>query len=649
MSDDTAAGAARKAGAIALALFMAMGALGVCVASCSPRERDQRAPLAGAGTATAAVAAAGMKAGAAAAFADAPFMDASLSADARALDLLSRMSLDEKLGQMTQAARDYLGHESNIAKYGLGSVLSGGGSAPARNTPEGWANMVDGYQAQALSTRLGIPLLYGVDAVHGHNNLYGAVIFPHNIGLGAGADPSTVERAARVSAMETAATGIRWTFAPCLAVPQDERWGRSYEGFSEDGALVAKLGEAAIRGFQGSADYSELGQPAYIMATAKHYLADGATTGGVDQGDAAISEAELRARHLAPYEAAMRAGVGSVMVSFSSWNGLKLHQHSYLINDVLKGELGFKGFVVSDWAGIKHLPGGGAEQIALGINAGIDMVMVPDSWREFLADIRAQVQAGAIAVERIDDAAFRILRAKFLLGLFERPLTDRSLIALVGSGEHREAARKAVRQSVVVLKNGGLLPLPRDGVRIAVVGAAADDLGYQCGGWTISWQGSRGTITQGTTILEALRDELGQGSSIRHVESAAGLTDIDLAVVVAAEEPYAEMKGDDSSLSFPPSSRDDIRALKAQGIAVLTILMSGRPLVINEELKNSDAFVAAWLPGSEAAGISDILFGAYAPTGRLSFTWFDSVQSIPVNATKAGQGVLFPFGYGLSW
>jgi beta-glucosidase len=567
----------------------------------------------------------------------------------RASLLLARMSLEEKIGQMTQPARDYLGHESNITKYGLGSVLSGGGSAPKENLPKAWADMVDHYQQQALATRLGIPLLYGVDAVHGHNNLKGAVIFPHNVGLGATGNADLVEQIARATALETAATGIRWTFAPCVAVPLDERWGRTYEGFSEDTALVSLLGGAAVRGYQGPADHSRLSESSFILATAKHYLGDGGTSGGIDQGNVQMEEEELRALFLPPYEEAIEAGVGTVMVSFSSWNGLRMHQHRYLITEVLKGELGFKGFVLSDWNGHKQLPGSHADQIALAVNAGIDMLMVPESWREFIRDLSALVREGRVDPSRIDDAVYRILLAKFRLGLFEVPMADRDLLPLVGNPGHRALARRAVSESVVVLKNSGLLPIDATGLRIGLVGQAADDIGYQSGGWTISWQGSPGPITEGTTILQGLRKAVPDPSLVIHANRAADLGPVDLAIVVAAEPPYAEGKGDNRHLAFPANAGAAIRELAARGIPVLTILISGRPLVINEALEQSTAFLAVWLPGTEGAGISDIILGTAKPTGRLPFTWFDSVAAIPVNARDPGPGVLFPFNYGLSW
>ncbi|MBU0955487.1 MAG: glycoside hydrolase family 3 C-terminal domain-containing protein, partial [Spirochaetes bacterium] len=436
---------------------------------------------------------------------------------------------------------------------------------------------------------------------------------------------------------------------PCVAVPQDERWGRTYEGFSEDSALVSRLGAAAVLGLQGSADLLQLADTGFILATAKHFVGDGGTAKGKDQGDAVIDEETLRAMHLPPYEAAIKAGVRSVMISFSSWNGVKLHQHKYLITDVLKIELDFSGFVVSDWAGVKQLPGSPKEQIRLAINAGIDMVMVPDSWREFISDLRSLVQSGEVEMARIDDAVYRILLTKFELGLFERPLADRELLALVGSAEHRQLAREAVQASLVVLKNNNILPLSAGLRRIGVVGAAADDIGAQCGGWTITWQGANGAITEGTTILEGIQSLAGPQLQLVYAKTAAELGPVDLAIVVAAEKPYAEGQGDDPVLAFPSGMAAEVKRLKAAGIPVLTILLSGRPLLAGDVVADSDAFIAAWLPGTEGGGIADLLFGKVSPSGTLPFTWFSDIASIPLNAKKAGPGVLFPAGYGLSW
>src|SRR5208282_4271614 len=421
--------------------------------------------------------------------------------------LLAQMTLTEKIGQMVQVDSSALKDKADVQKYFLGSVLSGGTSDPADgNSVRSWLNFVTEFQNQALQTRLKIPLLYGIDAVHGHNNIDGAVIFPHHIGMGATHDPKLVESAERVTAGEVAGTGIRWAFAPCLTVPQDERWGRTYEGYSDNPALVAELGAAAVRGFQGD----ELsGNPDSVLASAKHYIGDGGTQGGKDQGNTVCDEATLRKLYLPPYRAAIKAGVGSIMVSYSSWNGQKMHGNKYLLTDVLKGELGFKGFLVSDWAAIDQLSPDYKNDVEQSINAGLDMIMIPNgadkpnNYIEFIGDLKALVAGGKVSQARVDDAVRRILRIKFALGLFESTATDPKLTAAIGSPEHRTVARHCVRESLVLLKNEKhVLPLSKKIKHLAVVGAAADDLGIQCGGWTIDWQGRMGEVTHGgTTIL----------------------------------------------------------------------------------------------------------------------------------------------------
>jgi len=402
-------------------------------------------------------------------------------------DCLAKMTLDEKIGQMTQVAHNYLTTPSDIATYALGSLLSGGGGGPngAGGTAAQWADMYDNYQSFALQSRLGIPLIYGVDAVHGHNNVLGAVIFPHNIGMGATRNTALEQQAAQITRDEVLGTGIDWTFAPCVCVPRDDRWGRTYEGFSEDQTLAAQMGAAAIKGFQGAG----LG-PTTIMATAKHYIADGGTAWGtgssgyqIDQGDARISEAELRAIHLPPYQSAIQNGVGAVMVSYSSWNGVKDHANQYLITSVLKGELGFAGIVVSDWAGINQISSDYPTAVRTAINAGIDMVMVPDNYKTFISTLRTEVNAGRVPLLRIDDAVTRILNVKFALDLFNHPYTDRTYTGQVGSAAHRAVARQAVRESQVLLKNDGVLPLSKtSSYKIVVGGSHANNLGYKCGG-----------------------------------------------------------------------------------------------------------------------------------------------------------------------
>ncbi|MEV4798414.1 glycoside hydrolase family 3 N-terminal domain-containing protein [Nonomuraea sp. NPDC049421] len=577
-----------------------------------------------------------------------PYQDPSLPVATRVDDLMGRMSLDEKLGQMTQAERGSVS-TSDVTTYRLGSVLSGGGSAPSPNTATGWADMYDRFQNAALATPLGIPLVYGVDAVHGHNNVVGATIFPHNIGLGATRDPGLVQRIGRATAEEVAGTGIDWNFAPCLCVARDDRWGRTYESYGETPDLPSEMA-SIITGLQGDT----LNGPASVLATAKHYLGDGGTAGGTDQGDARVSESELRAVHLPPFEAAVERGVGSVMISFSSWNGTKLHGHRYLITDVLKGELGFDGFVVSDWNGIDQIdgaPGTSAQDVRTAVNAGVDMAMVPTEWRRFIELLRAEVQAGRVTTARVDDAVRRILTKKFELGLFEEPLTDRSYTSTVGSAAHRALAREAVAKSQVVLKNANdLLPLARTGGKIFVAGKSADDIGNQSGGWTISWQGSSGDITPGTTILEGIRDTVGSGATVTYSRDGGGIDgSYRVAVAVVGETPYAEGQGDrPGGLGLDSTDLNTLATLRASGVPLVVVLVSGRPLDIAAQLPGWDALVAAWLPGTEGQGVADVLFGAVEPSGKLPMTWMSSASQQPINAGD-GKTPLFPQGFGLTY
>jgi len=564
-------------------------------------------------------------------------------------DLLARMTIDEKVGQMTQPDHTYLKSPDDVARYFLGSVLSGGNSEIPDVSAAGWAEFVTGLQRRALTTRLGVPLLYGVDAVHGHNNVRGAVIFPHNIGLGCTRNPKIVEEAARVTAQEVAATGMHWTFGPCVTVPQDERWGRTYEGFGETPGLVADLGAAAVRGFQGE----DLSRPGGVLASAKHYVGDGGTTNGIDQGDTRVDEATLRGLHLPGYVAAVKAGVGTVMASFSSWNGQKIHGHKYLLTTVLKGELGFKGFVVSDWKAIEQLPGDYAQQVQASIDAGVDMVMVPDVYREFFDTLKKLVVAGRLPMARIDDAVRRILTVKFSMGLFERPFGDQSLLAQVGSAAHRSVARQAVRESLVLLANrNAVLPLAPTTPGIVVAGKAADDIGMQCGGWTITWQGARGPITPGTTILQAIRNAAPR-STVSFSPTGEVAKGAKVAVVVIGEAPYAEGTGDRTDLSLDPADVALVRRVKASGLPTVVVLLSGRPMILEPILPDADAIVAAWLPGTEGDGVADVLFGAYNPTGKLSHTWPRSMAQIPINVGPSGEKPkaepLFEYGFGLRY
>ncbi len=573
--------------------------------------------------------------------------------------LIAIMTLDEKVGQMTQAERGSL-EENEIQDLFLGSILSGGGSAPG-DTPESWADMYDQMQNAALSTRLGIPIIYGSDAVHGHNNLPGAVIFPHNIGLGCTRNPGLIREAGRITAIETAATGVDWTFAPCLAVVRDDRWGRTYESFGEDPELQQRFAADAVYGYQGD----DLGADTTIAACAKHYVADGGTAYGtsnyttgwpvtfeylVDRGDAQISEDELREIHMPGYVEAVRAGVATIMASYSSWNGQKLHGHSYLITDVLKTELGFNGFVVSDWDGIDEISEDYSTCVEQAINAGIDMVMAPNSFADFIHELKNHVNDGRVPQERIDDAVRRILRVKYHLGLFDAPLTDRSLISRIGSQQHREVARECVRQSQVLLKNeSSTLPLSKAENSIVVIGEHADDIGNQCGGWTISWQGSSGPITSGTTILQGIEQAVENHSMVSYSRDGDNLPDADIAVIVFGETPYAEGYGDQENLQLPSISyvQSIVSGCKEAGMKTVGVLISGRPVDISTVIDSFDAFVAAWLPGTEGGGVADVLFDDYTPTGKLSVSW--PADSQPVNRGDADYQPLFHYGFGLTY
>ncbi|MFZ5989529.1 MAG: glycoside hydrolase family 3 N-terminal domain-containing protein [Bacillota bacterium] len=567
--------------------------------------------------------------------------------EARVQDLLGRMTLDEKVGQMIQAERGGAS-SADVKTYYLGSVLSGGGSVPG-NTIESWMQMCKNYQDAAMSTRLGIPIMYGVDAVHGHNNVYGAVIFPHNIGLGAANNPALMQEIGKVTAEEMIVTGVNWTFAPCIAVARDERWGRTYESFGEHPEIANNLLGPYIKGLQ--ENYK-------IASTAKHFLADGGTSGGKDQGDAIMSEAELRRIHLPVYQKAIEADAWTVMASFSSWNGVKMHENKYLITDVLKGELGFKGFVVSDWEAIHQLSGSLYEQTVKSINAGIDMLMEPKTWRECYAHIKTAAQRGEISEQRINDAVARILWVKFKSGLFEKPLGDQSLVTSpFGSAQHREVAKKAVRESLVLLKNqNNILPLKK-GAKIFVTGPAADNIGMQCGGWTVNWQGGLdggpySRWTKGTSILDGFK-KIAQSNGGQIITDASRAREAEVAVVVLGERPYAEGQGDETDLGLYTGkaayeNKTAIDQAKATGLPVVVILVSGRPRIVTSEISGWNAFVAAWLPGTEGDGVAEVLYGDYDFTGKLPMTWPSSTAQLPINVDDMrGQTPLFPYGHGL--
>jgi len=584
------------------------------------------------------------------------------SYDVQVKPILAQMTLDEKIGQMTQPDQEYIKDLADVGNLFIGSVLSGGGSDPKEgNSLQAWTDMYDRLQQQALKTRLGIPILYGVDALHGHNNVLGAVIFPQNIGLGCTRNPSLVEKIGRLTAEEVRATGVQWTFAPCVTVPQDIRWGRTYEGFSEDPALVQQLGEAATRGLQGV----DLASPLSLLACAKHYIGDGGTSyemgrggrGRLDQGDVKLDEQTLRRIHLPGYITAVKAGVGTIMPSYSSWNGVKSSASRRLLTEILKEELGFQGFLISDYNALDQIdPKDYKASIAISINAGMDMVMVPTNYKTFISHLKALVNEGKVPMSRIDDAVTRILRVKFAMGLMDKSrsqLADRSLHKSFGSPARRQVARQAVRESLVLLKNDRkTLPLSKQAARIHVAGKSADNIGNQCGGWTIDWQGKTGPVTTGgTTILAAIRGAVSKNTQVTSSADGTGAEGATLGIAVIGELPYAEGVGDRSDLALDKEDLAAVANLKKAGIPVVVVLVSGRPMIVNEVLAQADAFVAAWLPGTEGQGVSDVLFGDFRPTGKLSFSWPRSMNQLPLNMNMpaAKYDPLFKYGYGLTW
>ncbi len=589
--------------------------------------------------------------------------------EARVANLLARMSLEEKVGQVIQADIASITPE-DLRRYPLGSILAGGNSAPggkAFATAPEWLALADAFHA-ANASRGGtaIPLLFGIDAVHGHNNVIGATLFPHNIGLGATRDPELVGRIAEITARELRVTGAEWTFAPTLTVPRDDRWGRSYEGFSEDPALVASYAAAVVHGLQGEPGTSDFLGETRVLSAAKHFVGDGGTADGRDQGDTRVTEAELRDIHAAGYPPAIAAGVQTVMASFSSWNGVKLHGHRGLLTDVLRGRMGFDGFVVGDWNGHGQVPGCTPTDCPASIEAGVDMFMAPDTWRGLFDSTLAAARSKRLSRERLDEAVSRILRVKLSMGLMDAPKPSARALGgrfeLIGAEAHRAVAREAVRRSLVLLKNQGqLLPLdPR--TRIGVAGDGADSAAKQSGGWTLTWQGT-GTqpsdFPGATSIWQGLRAQ---------VDAAGGKAELavdgrfqqppDVAVVVFGEDPYAEFQGDVDTLAYRPEDRRDLellQRLRADGIPVVSVFLSGRPLWVNRELNASDAFVAAWLPGSEGGGIADVLLRSAEGAqqfdfhGKLSFSWPAHPQQFSLNVGDPEYTPLFAYGHGLRY
>jgi beta-glucosidase len=582
--------------------------------------------------------------------------------DSKARALVARMTLEEKIGQMIQTERSTLKELSDVENMFLGSFLSGGTSDPKTgNSVTDWTDHYDALQERTQKTRLRIPILYGIDAVHGHSNVLGATLFPHNIGMGCSRNPSLVERAARITAIETRATGIQWTFSPCVTVPRDERWGRTYEGFGESPELARSLGEAAVRGFQGN----DLKDPLSLLACAKHWIGDGGTAFGtghklkddvriLDRGDVRLSEAELRRIHMAGYVSAIKAGVGTIMPSYSSWNGVKCSGSKRLLTEIVKQELGFEGFLISDYNAIDEMPGTYKAQIETSVNAGMDMFMSPQRYRELYGFLIELVKENRIAMSRIDDAVTRILRVKFAMGLMDEgrsPLADRTLHKVFGSPAHRQVARECVRASMVLLKNERqTLPVSKRLKHIHVAGKSGDDIGNQCGGWTISWQGKSGdNTTGGTTILEAVKQSVSPETMVTFSKDGSRAKGADLGIVVIGEIPYAEWMGDRKDLTLAPEDVAVVEEVKKAGIPTVVVLLSGRPLIVDKIIDKADAFVAAWLPGTEGRGVTDVLFGDFNFSGKLSFSWPRSMDQIPINVGDAGYDPLFKYGYGLQY
>ena len=610
-----------------------------------------------------------------------PYENASLPVTKRVADLLTRMTLAEKVGQMTQTERYKVYNDASLITTGnLGSILSGGGSTPTQNTPTAWADMVDRFQKAALATRLHIPLLYGIDAVHGDGNMYGATVFPHNIGLGATRDPDLVRQVEHITASETRASGPQWTFAPCICAPQDDRWGRTYEGFGEDPQLVIAM-ESAIDGFQGPPGH--LADRDRVLATAKHFAGDGDTTYGtatgdykIDQGIAITNHQDFWRTSLQQYVPAVQEHhVGSVMPSYSSvdWtedglgNPVKMHASKELITNVLKGSMDFGGFVISDWEGIHAIPGDWPTQVRTGVNAGIDMMMEPNAYLSFETTLTAEVNAGGVSMSRINDAVSRILSKKFELGLFEHPYTDRTNLPAIGSPAHRAVARKAVAKSQVLLKNARqALPI-KPGGRIYVAGSNADSIGNQAGGWTLTWQGGSTTNIPGTTILNGIRKAAGAARVTYSPNATAPIHKGDVGIIIVGETPYSEGFGDvggprwayDPADGGTPRPVKDMQLSAADKAAVdavcsvtikcVTVVVSGRPLILDpKQLSESDGLVAAWLPGSEGAGVADTLFGTVPFSGKLPVTWPRTLAQEPINIGDANYNPLYPYGFGLT-
>jgi beta-glucosidase len=574
-------------------------------------------------------------------------MNSTQSIEQKVDSLLALMTLEEKIGQMSQVRHfSDITKNSDIASKFIGSVIHTDGPAPGKGA-KGWQEKFIALQKQALSTRLGIPLLIAVDAVHGQNTFDGATIFPHNIGMGATHNEQLVEKAAAITALEAQATGFNWVFSPCVAIPYNEKWGRVYEAFSESTELTEKLTKASVKGHQGN-----LSDPTTVMATAKHFIGDGATDYGKEGGNTTLGPQEISERLLPPYKTAVAQGIGAIMASFNTLSGKAMHAHKVLITDTLKKAMQFDGIVVSDWKGYSRF---GKTDV---VNAGVDMLMTVDGDLDlFQSEMKTAVDSGVVSIERIHDAVKRVLRQKFRLGLFTNPFPDATLIATIGSEEHRKIARQAVSESMVLLKNNTVLPLSKETPAIVVVGEHANNTGLQSGGWTLRWQGVKENYKGGTTLLQGIQNAA-KGTVLYDEKATEKYSNADVAIVVVGETPYAEFFGDigDGSgtyqLTLSQKHQEYIDTYKKLGVKVVTVLVSGRPLVVTDQIKQSDAFVAAWLPGSEGDGLADVLFGTADFTGKLPHSWPKSVEDFSgkygPNFWDTSIKPLYPLGYGLT-
>ncbi|PIY93116.1 MAG: beta-glucosidase [Candidatus Magasanikbacteria bacterium CG_4_10_14_0_8_um_filter_32_14] len=556
------------------------------------------------------------------------YFNESLPIETRVADLLDKMTLEEKIGQMALIEKNSIKNTMDVASYNLGAVLSGFGGKPEPNTPQAWLAMVQKFKSVSQDTCLGIPILYGADAIHGHSNVHGATIFPHFIGLGASHNSDLVYQVAQATTEEMRATDIYWGFSPTLDVALDNRWGRMYETFGSDTDNVSKLGQAYIEGLQNNSD----GKLA-MLATAKHFVGLGAMTWGtsinkdysIDQGTTNINEKVLRATHLPPFQKAIESGVASVMIGLNTWQGEKLSANSYLINDVLKKELGFDGFVVSDWYGVYEISPDKYKSLIKSINAGVDMVMLPFNYKFFISNIVKAVNSGDISEAKINDAVARILKAKFKLGLFDKNQPLIPDLSVIGSDTHRELARQAVRESLVLLKdNNKTLPLNKNTKTILIAGSAANNLGVQSGGWTVEWQGIDGNWIPGTTILDGIKKSVSKNTIIDYNLDGnfeTQTTQADIGIAVVGEKPYAEGWGDEANPSLSNEDLATINNLRQKSKKLIVVIVSGRPLNIKNYAMNWDAIVAAWLPGTEGQGVADVLFGDYTFKGKLPVEW----------------------------